>query len=199
MWYGMIRGVAGLIFRRERTSTPVASSSPISCCSAAGDSTTPLPIRQSTPSRRMPDGIRCSTVFLPPMTSVCPALWPPWKRATAPTRSVSRSTILPLPSSPHCAPRITTDLPMSFSLKINVSPSLMEASSPGHQLQSQHANSDHHAADDTQLARFEIAHLLDDALPGTRGGEQEQAFDHEDKAQCGQKFVHLRAVPNLPT
>ena len=36
MWYGMISGVAGLIFRRERTSTPVASSSPISFCSAAG-------------------------------------------------------------------------------------------------------------------------------------------------------------------
>ena len=36
MWYGMISGVAGLIFRRERTSTPLASSSPISFFSAAG-------------------------------------------------------------------------------------------------------------------------------------------------------------------
>ncbi len=36
MWYGMISGVAGLILRRERTSTPLASSSPISFCSAAG-------------------------------------------------------------------------------------------------------------------------------------------------------------------
>src|SRR3546814_15887732 len=30
MWYGMIRGVAGLIFSRERTSTPASSNSPIS-------------------------------------------------------------------------------------------------------------------------------------------------------------------------
>ena len=30
-----------------------------------------------------PEGISDSTVFLPPMTSVWPALWPPWKRATA--------------------------------------------------------------------------------------------------------------------
>ena len=30
MWYGMISGVAGLIFRRERTSTPLPSSSSIS-------------------------------------------------------------------------------------------------------------------------------------------------------------------------
>ena len=36
MWYGMMIGVAGLIFRRERTSTPVASSSSISLRSAAG-------------------------------------------------------------------------------------------------------------------------------------------------------------------
>jgi hypothetical protein len=37
MWYGMIRGVAGEIFRRERTSTPPASSSSISLRSAAGE------------------------------------------------------------------------------------------------------------------------------------------------------------------
>ena len=36
MWYGMISGVAGLIFRRERTSTPVASSSSISLLQRAG-------------------------------------------------------------------------------------------------------------------------------------------------------------------
>ena len=38
---------------------------------------------------------------------VWPALWPPLKRATTWTFSVSRSTILPLPSSPHWAPAIT--------------------------------------------------------------------------------------------
>src|SRR6476659_11264398 len=72
MWYGMISGVAGLIFRRERTTTPVASSSSISLRRAPGCSTTPLPIRHSASSRRMPDGIRCSTVFLPLMTRVWP-------------------------------------------------------------------------------------------------------------------------------
>src|SRR3546814_23819 len=107
MWYGMIRGVAGLIFSRERTSTPASSSSPISLISAAGESTTPLPIRHSASSRRMPEGIRCSTVFLPPITSVWPALWPPWKRTTAPMSCVRRSTILPLPSSPTCQPCTT--------------------------------------------------------------------------------------------
>src|SRR5215510_10680047 len=58
----------------------------------------------------MPEGMRRSTVFCPLMTSVCPALWPPWNRTTPPTRSVSRSTILPLPSSPHWAPMTTTFL-----------------------------------------------------------------------------------------
>ncbi|KAG1434153.1 hypothetical protein G6F57_021717 [Rhizopus arrhizus] len=109
MWYGMISGAAGEIFRRERTSTPEASSSAISFCSAAGEIATPLPIRHSASSRRMPDGIRCRTVFLPLMTRVWPALWPPWKRTTAPISSVSRSTLLPLPSSPHWAPNTTTD------------------------------------------------------------------------------------------
>src|SRR5690348_3952581 len=56
----------------------------------------------------MPDGISLSTVFLPPMISVCPALWPPWKRTTPCAYSVSQSTTLPLPSSPHCVPMTTT-------------------------------------------------------------------------------------------
>src|SRR5687767_3088181 len=56
----------------------------------------------------MPEGMRCSTVFLPAITSVWPALWPPWKRTTPCARSVSQSTILPLPSSPHCVPITTT-------------------------------------------------------------------------------------------
>src|SRR5690606_10869468 len=42
------------------------------------------------------------------MTSVWPALCPPWKRTTASARSDSQSTILPLPSSPHCEPTTTT-------------------------------------------------------------------------------------------
>src|SRR6267143_1116294 len=88
--------------------TPAASSSSISATSACGETTTPLPMKQCTLPRRMPEGMRCSTVFLPAMTSVCPALCPPWKRTTPCARSVSQSTILPLPSSPHWVPMTTT-------------------------------------------------------------------------------------------
>src|SRR5262249_26292887 len=42
------------------------------------------------------------------MTSVCPALWPPWKRTTMSACSESQSTIFPLPSSPHWEPTTTT-------------------------------------------------------------------------------------------
>ena len=64
----------------------------------------------------MPEGIRCSTVFLPPMTSVCPALCPPWKRTTPRAWSVSQSTILPLPSSPHWVPTTTTFFAIALSV-----------------------------------------------------------------------------------
>src|ERR1700756_3476385 len=49
--------------------------------------------------------------FLPLMMTVCPALWPPAYRATTGKPSESTSTILPLPSSPHCAPTMTAVLP----------------------------------------------------------------------------------------
>ena len=61
----------------------------------------------------------CSTVLRPPMTSVWPALWPPWKRTTPEALSVSQSTILPLPSSPHWVPMTTTFLPKNLSWKRN--------------------------------------------------------------------------------
>ncbi len=61
----------------------------------------------------MPDGIRCSTVLRPWITSVCPALWPPWKRTTPWAWSVSQSTTLPLPSSPHWVPTTTTFFAMA--------------------------------------------------------------------------------------
>src|SRR5215831_5812688 len=60
----------------------------------------------------MPDGISRSTLRRLPMTSVCPALWPPWKRTTPCACSVSQSTTLPLPSSPHWVPITTTFLLM---------------------------------------------------------------------------------------
>src|SRR5947199_10843429 len=40
----------------------------------------------------------------PRWNTVCPALLPPWLRTTVSTFAVSTSIILPLPSSPHCAP-----------------------------------------------------------------------------------------------
>src|SRR3546814_12243874 len=42
------------------------------------------------------------------MTSVWPALCPPWKRTTTSARSASQSTIFPFPSSPHWAPITVT-------------------------------------------------------------------------------------------
>src|SRR5215831_10391927 len=49
------------------------------------------------------------------MTSVWPALWPPWNRTTMSACSDSQSTILPLPSSPHWDPTTTTfAIPTSF-------------------------------------------------------------------------------------
>src|SRR5438105_11355726 len=62
----------------------------------------------------MPLGIRCSAVFTPLITSVWPALWPPWKRTTPCAISVSQSTSLPLPSSPHWVPTTTTLRPFVF-------------------------------------------------------------------------------------
>src|SRR3954470_4925366 len=62
----------------------------------------------------MPLGIRCSAVLTPLITSVWPALWPPWKRTTPCAISVSQSTSLPLPSSPHWVPTTTTLRPFVF-------------------------------------------------------------------------------------
>src|SRR5512140_405643 len=56
----------------------------------------------------MPEGMRWRTVFWPSTTSVCPALFPPWKRTTTSAFRVRRSTTFPFPSSPHCAPITTT-------------------------------------------------------------------------------------------
>src|SRR5436190_3756574 len=86
---------------------PAVVNSSISAKSACGSITTPLPMTHVTPGCRMPDGIRRSTNFVPFTYTVWPALWPPWYRATIEKFGVSRSTILPLPSSPHCAPSTT--------------------------------------------------------------------------------------------
>src|SRR6185369_12168246 len=91
---------------RRPTSTPFAVSSSTSANSACRSTTTPLPMTHVTPGCRMPDGIRRRTNFVPLTYTVWPALWPPCERATTEKCGVSRSTIFPLPSSPHCAPRI---------------------------------------------------------------------------------------------
>src|ERR1041385_3037380 len=57
------------------------------------------------------------------MTSVWPALWPPWKRTTTSARALSQSTILPLPSSPHWAPITAT-----FAISVPLAP---RSSDPG--------------------------------------------------------------------
>ncbi len=56
-------GQFGEIRRRSLTGTPSASKIPISSINAAGESTTPLPIKHNTFSRKMPDGMRCNTSF----------------------------------------------------------------------------------------------------------------------------------------
>src|SRR3546814_1459762 len=73
-----------------------------------GSTTTPLPMMESLVERTTPEGSSESLNTSPPMTRVCPALCPPWKRTTTSARSDSQSTILPLPSSPHWDPTTTT-------------------------------------------------------------------------------------------
>lgn len=55
----------------------------------------------------MPLGSRWKSYSLPSTTTVCPALLPPWQRLMMSASVASRSTTLPLPSSPHCAPSTT--------------------------------------------------------------------------------------------
>src|SRR5580704_9427987 len=62
----------------------------------------------SLPGRTTPEGNSDSLYVVPLITSVWPALWPPWKRTTMSACSESQSTILPLPSSPHWEPTTTT-------------------------------------------------------------------------------------------
>src|SRR5579883_106633 len=90
------------------TCTPFAPIASISRSSAQGSTTTPLPITESLPGRTTPEGNRLRRYSTLPMTSVWPALWPPWKRTTTSARSQSQSTIFPLPSSPHWAPITAT-------------------------------------------------------------------------------------------
>src|SRR6202521_5839438 len=109
LWYGRITWAFSLTTSWVGSANrPRLRSRSISSISASGSTTTPLPMMHFFPACRMPLGTRCSTVFTPPTTSVCPAFAPPWKRTTTSAHEVKRSTIFPFPSSPHCAPTITT-------------------------------------------------------------------------------------------
>src|ERR1700753_3542851 len=103
----MIRCALAEIFRLA-TLIPARLSPSISLSSTRGSMTTPLPITQALSEWRIPDGIRWNLNSSPSRTIVWPALLPPWKRTIVVARSASRSVILPLPSSPHWAPTMTT-------------------------------------------------------------------------------------------
>src|ERR1700691_2345377 len=113
----------------------------------------------------MPEGMRESTVFFPPMTSVCPALCPPWKRATAWALLVSRSTTLPLPSSPHCRPITMRFLPIA-----------------GHP---QERESDHDADQPApaQLRRLGLREPRHELLRDSRIDEGQQSFEHQVQSE----------------
>src|ERR1700743_326361 len=158
---GNIKGQAGLTRRRSNTGTPCAISISASLKNASSDKTTPLPMRQRTCACRMPEGMRDSTVFLPPITSVWPALWPPWKRTTACTWSVSRSTTLPLPSSPPCKPMMTRFLPIADP-------------------QQQGGAGDHaDKAAPAQLLGLGLRELRHQLLRGRRVDERQYAFENQ--------------------
>src|SRR4051812_4017700 len=100
--FSAMRRLSGVI------AMPCPARRAISSISARGSITTPLPITDSLSLRTTPEGSNESLKVIPSMTSVCPALWPPWKRTTTSACSDNQSTILPLPSSPHWAPTTTT-------------------------------------------------------------------------------------------
>src|SRR6266446_2348661 len=109
LWYGRITCAFSLTTSwLGSESSPRLRSRSISSSSASGSTTTPFPMMHFLPGCRIPLGTRCSTVFTPPTTSVCPALAPPWYRTTTSAQEVKRSTTFHFPSSPHCAPTITT-------------------------------------------------------------------------------------------
>src|SRR5215831_5520776 len=92
---------------RLRGSTPRSRSCSISRTSTRGSATTPLPMMQATCGWRMPLGMSWNLNSPCSVTTVCPALLPPWALITMSACSARKSTSLPLPSSPHCPPTIT--------------------------------------------------------------------------------------------
>ncbi len=101
-WYGSTICASQLsLSRLSSRNRPRERSVAISSANAIGSTTVPLPITQTLPGCSAPAGISRRMNFSPSTTSVCAALLPPWKRTTTSASAASRSTILPLPSSPH--------------------------------------------------------------------------------------------------
>src|ERR1700733_4427205 len=125
----------------------------------------------------MPEGISDRMVFLPSITSVWPALCPPWKRATAAARSVRRSTTLPLPSSPHWVPMMTTNFPTRLLAH-----------------QEEDHDADQHAAEagDAQLAVRQLREAREGALDALRIEKRRDAFQHEEQAERGQQVGQVQ-------
>src|SRR6516162_1072121 len=101
---GRMTWARSLMNKRPSSAIPVASRPSISWMSFARSSTVPLPMTIFASFRNTPEGTCWRACRFPPIVTVCPALGPPWYRATTWNRSERRSTTLPLPSSPHCAP-----------------------------------------------------------------------------------------------
>ena len=80
-WCGMIRCALAETSSRSQL-TPRASRPSISSKSTFGSMTTPLPITGVTFRESTPDGSTCSAYFSSPMTTVWPALLPPWYLTT---------------------------------------------------------------------------------------------------------------------
>ncbi len=77
----MIRCALALTRSRSQL-TPRASRASISSKSTFGSMTTPLPITGVTSGDSTPEGSTCKAYFSSPMTTVWPALFPPWYLTT---------------------------------------------------------------------------------------------------------------------
>ena len=66
------------LMTRRDGSTPRAIRPSISPNSTSRSTTTPLPITGTHVGDRIPLGSRCRANFASPITTVCPALLPPW-------------------------------------------------------------------------------------------------------------------------
>ena len=76
-WYGMITCALRLTRTRE-TSIPREPSMSSSSMSVTGLTTTPLPMTEVMCGYRTPDGVSRSLKTSSPLTTVWPALSPPW-------------------------------------------------------------------------------------------------------------------------